>query len=171
MKSVGIVEKNLMIVLFASALWLIFVAGVFAQDGKVSYGQFQGNLSELAPQSIKMNYNVNDPPGTFANYDTGYFDYKVFDIDPERRSVRGNIQLDINATKWTKSLPGRKNYDYQETRTDHTGGYSIRAKVTAGNIDLDASLSVGGTLVNSPKVPDVKALLHEMLKKIPQKAL
>lgn len=169
MKKVCAVRKNVLILICAWILSLLFAGGLSAQEGQAGYGFFSGALGELAPRSVKMEYAVNDPPGTFENYDTGVFSYKYFDVDPATRLVKGNIQLGINATKWTRPLPGRKNYDYSEKRTDHTGGYMLRAKMTAGNIDLDASLTVGGALVNSSKVPDVKALLHEMAAKIPKK--
>jgi hypothetical protein len=161
-------KKNLMPPL--CIFFLIFVnLNVFAQEAESNFGFFQGNLSELAPRSIQMTYTVNDPPGTFSQYDTGYFEYKMFDVDQRSRSVKGSIQLNINATKWIRPLPGRKNYDYNEKRTDHAGGYVVRAKMSAGNIDLDASLNVSGTLVNASAVPDVKSVLHEMISKIPKK--
>ncbi len=171
MKKIRVLGRYVLIILSACILSAFCLFGLFAQDNKTTFGFFQGSLSELAPQSVQMQYHVNDPPGTFENYDTGYFEYKIFDVDQASRSVRGNIQLNINATKWTRLLPGRKNYDYTEKRTDHTGGYMIRAKITAGNIDLDASLTVGGAFVNSPRVPDVKVILHEMIAKVPKKAL
>lgn len=83
-------------ILFASVLSVLWCSDLFARDKKENYGIFQGNLSEPAPRSIKMNYNVNDPPKTFPD-------------------------------------------------------------------------SVGGAFVNSPKVPDVKALLHEMIVKAPSR--
>lgn len=145
----------------------LLVAPASALDLTEPFGDFTGDLGQLAPRSLTMTWTVNDPPGALGGgQDNGFFEWKRFDFTPGS-SPRGAIQLSIRAERWMKPTPWRKqNFSWTEKRQTAGDGVQIRIDVAAGNVDFLLSMSASGTLVS--QAPNAKVLLEEMIALIPR---
>lgn len=148
----------------------LLVSTAAGLDTATPFGMYLGDLSQLAPASAALQYRPWDPPDPATGMESGVFELTRFDVDPNSRQPRGQLQLSIQVRRWSKPNPFRKqNFTWTEERQQAGRGYHAKIVTWAGNVELLLSMNVDGTLVGTE--PDPRRLLEEMLALLPRQPL